>query len=169
MRTLIAVLLMGMATVAQAADKPLYRFVDDNGVVHYTDKPPSHNAKPMQPNKLGTLSTTTSARNSISLPSVPRFAVHFDTPTPGQVYHHDTKEIPVAFSVMPGLIKGFSLMLKVDGENAMKKPLRDIRSSVHDLGAGPHVLVAVLMNARGQELARSTPVKIHIKASPAQQ
>lgn len=163
MRILIAILLVCIAQVAQAADRPLYRFVDDNGVVHYTDKPPSKNAKPMQRNKLGRLALAPVARNSVNLPSVPRFAVHFDTPTPGQIYHDGAAEIPVAFSVMPGLISGFGLMLKVDGENVGKKPIREIRSSVRDLGAGPHILVAVLMNARGQELARSSPLKIHVR------
>lgn len=164
MRTFIAILLMCAAGLAQAADKPLYRFVDDKGVVHYTDKPPSKNAKPMQRDKLGKLTTApVAASSSVSLPAIPRFAVHFDTPTPGQVYHGDAAEIPVALSVMPGLIRGFGLMLKVDGENVGKKPLREIHSSLRDLGAGPHTIEAVLMNARGQELARSSPLKIQVQ------
>lgn len=163
MRVFVVILLMCTAGWVQAADKPLYRFVDDQGVAHYTDKPPSKNAKPMQRDKLGKLSTAPVTGSAVPLPAVPRFAVHFDTPTPGQVYHDDAPEIPVALSVMPGLINGFGLMLKVDGENAGKKPLREIRSSLHGLGAGPHTIEAVLMNARGQELARSGPLKIHIQ------
>lgn len=154
-------------TTVQAADKPLYRFVDENGVVHYTDKAPNKHAKPMQRNPLGNLTTTAPSKFNIALPSSPRFAVHFDTPTPGQVYRDITSPIAVSMSVMPGLIKGFSLMLKLNDENVSARPLHDIQTTLHNPGAGSHVVVAVLLNAKGQELARSAPLKIHIQPASA--
>lgn len=151
----------------QAADKPMYRFVDENGVVHYTDKAPSKHAKPMQRDPIGKLTTTAPSKFNIALPSSPRFAVHFDTPTPGQVYRDISSPIAVSMSVMPGLIKGFGLMLKLDGNNVSPHPLHDIQTTLHNPGAGSHVVVAVLLNAKGQELARSTPLKIQIQPPSA--
>jgi hypothetical protein len=155
------------AATVQAADKPLYRFADENGVVHYTDKAPSKQAKPMRRDSRGQLMTTAPSKFGIALPSSPRFAVHFDTPTPGQVYRDSSSPIAVSMSVMPGLIKGFGLMLKLNGENVTAKPLHDIQATLHNPGAGSHVVVAVLLNAKGQELARSTPLKIQIQPPSA--
>lgn len=154
---------------AHASDKPLYRYLDDQGVVHYSDKAPNKFIKPLALNRLGRPDKSNAPMGSAALPSTPRFAVHFDTPTPEQVYYTDEKSIPVSLSVMPGLIKGFGLILKVDGINVGKTPVRDIHTTLHDLGAGSHVIVAVLQNARGQELARSSPLKILIRTRTAEQ
>lgn len=166
MRHVWLISLLFVAT-AQAADKPMYRFVDENGVIHYTDKAPSKHAKPMQRDPIGNLTTTAPSKFNIALPSSPRFAVHFDTPTPGQVYRDISNPIPISMSVMPGLIKGFSLMLKLNDVNVSTQPLREIQTTLHNPGAGSHVMVAVLLNAKGQELARSTPLKIQIQSANA--
>jgi hypothetical protein len=155
------------AATVQAADKPMYRFVDANGVVHYTDQAPNKHVKPMKRDPLGQLSTSAPSKFNLALPSSPRYAVHFDTPTPGQVYRDVSTPIAVAVSVMPGLIKGFSLVLQLNGNTVSSPPLREIQTSLHNPGAGSHTVVAVLLNAKGQELARSAPLKIHIQPPSA--
>lgn len=141
---------------AAAADKPLYRYLDADGAVHYSDKPPNKSARPFNVKK-------NYSTQLLRLPTSPRFAVHFDTPTPGQTYRSNAP-IDIAMSVMPGLISRFALQLKVDGKNIAAAPLKDTRTTLSDLGAGAHTLVAVLLNAQGQEITRSGPLEIHVKA-----
>lgn len=163
MRKLLLIATLFVLT-AHAAEKPLYRFVDERGVTHYTDKAPNKHAKPLALGKFSGQHSAPAPRSNFAvLPNTPRFAVHFDTPTPEQIYYDETRPVTVALSVMPGLISGFGLMLKVNGENVSKTPLREINATLPDLGAGTHTVVAVLVNARGQELARSSPLKIHVR------
>lgn len=159
MRASLILLLSAVACGAMAAEQPLYRYLDPDGSVHYSDKPPSKNARPFNV-------TRSYSTQLLKLPSAPRFAVHFDTPTPGQTYRGNAP-IDVAMSVMPGLISSFRLLLKLDGETVVGQPLRETRTSLPNPGAGTHTLVAVLLNAKGQELTRSMPLKINIK-EPAQ-
>src|SRR5437870_12822824 len=50
--TLAALVALGLASLAGAQDKQLYRYADADGHVVYTDKPPPPSAKNVQPKKI---------------------------------------------------------------------------------------------------------------------
>jgi hypothetical protein len=166
MRALACIVLLLAATLAHAGDRPLYRYVDKNGGVHYTDRPPYKGAKPMV---LYNLQTPTAkhkwedAASAEIIRKAPRFAVQWTLPTPGQTYRETSPGIPVAVSVMPGLAKGFGLIFHVDGKAQNRAPLDDIQTTLHGIGAGKHELVAALISPEGKELVRSAAVSIQVK------
>jgi hypothetical protein len=96
-----------------------------------------------------------------------RFAVHWTLPSPGQSYASASEGLLVVVSVMPGLAKGFGINFQVDGKTQNSRPINDITSTLHGIGAGRHELVAILLNRNGAELARSVPISIEIKPALA--
>lgn len=169
MRALSCLLLLMMATAAMAGGK-LYRYVDPNGVVHFTDQPPTRGAKPMvldgarpetAKKKWDDPAAVEIIRKAI------RFAVHWTLPSPGQIYQEADPELLAVVSVMPGLSKGFGIHFYVDGSPQSSKPIKDIKTNLHGIGAGKHQLIAALISPDGRELARTTPITIEIKSTPA--
>ena len=165
MRLLAWLTLLLVSSSALADGKPLYRYTDKDGHAHYTDQPPFRGAKPMvlyNQNATTVKRKWADAAAAETIRKATRFAVHVNTPTPGQVYR-DASEVPVAVSVMPGLAKGFGLNFRVDDVAQYKRPVGEINTILHGLGAGKHALTAVLISPEGVELVRSTPVSIEIK------
>ncbi len=169
MRPLACLALLLCSTSAIADGSKLYRYVDPNGQVHFTDQPPTKGAKPL---------VLDSSRPAIAkkkwddaaaveiVSKATRFAVHWTLPSPGQTYASAQEGLLVVVSVMPGLAKGFGINFQVDGKNQSSRPIDDIKTTLHGIGAGKHELVAVLLNRNGTELARTIPISIEIKAAP---
>ncbi|PTU30396.1 hypothetical protein CJD38_15780 [Stenotrophobium rhamnosiphilum] len=169
MRVISCLLLLLLATTAMAGGK-LYRYVDPNGMVHFTDQPPTRGAKPMvldgsrpavSKKKWDDAASIEIVRNAT------RFAVHWTLPTPGQTFKEVDSNFLVVVSVMPGLAKGFGIHFYVDGKAQSTKPIPDIKATLHGIGAGKHELVAALISHEGKELARSKPINIEVKATLA--
>ncbi|MGH8444286.1 MAG: DUF4124 domain-containing protein [Solimonas sp.] len=163
MRGAIALLLWGLAAVA-AADEPVYRYVDPDGVVHYTDRAPDKNAKPI---RLAPVSGTTPARHKVfyspeALRQAARFAVRVESPTPGQRVAPGATPVIAAASVMPGLVRGFHLVYQVDGKAATAAPVDALSIPLEGLPAGDHELLVVLLDAQGREVARSEPSRFRV-------
>jgi len=166
MRAISCLLLLLLATTAMAGGK-LYRYVDPNGMVHFTDQPPTRGAKPMvldgsrpavAKKKWDDAASIEIVRNAT------RFAVHWTLPTPGQTFKEVDPNFLVVVSVMPGLSRGFGIHFYVDGKAQSTKPVPDIKATLHGIGAGKHELVAALINPEGKELARSKPINIEVRA-----
>lgn len=170
MRVLACLALLLIATTSAAADGgKLYRYVDPNGTVHFTDQPPTRGARPY---------VLDNSRPAIAkkrwddaaavevIRKATRFAVHWTLPSPGQTYNSAGEGLLVVVSVMPGLAKGLGINFQVDGKTQNPRPIDDIKTTLHGIGAGRHELVAILLNRGGVELARTMPISIEIKAAP---
>lgn len=165
-RALVCMLLLLMATTASAGK--LYRYVDANGTVHYTDRPPTRGAKPLILDGSRPAITKRKWDDPAALAIIrnaTRFAVKWRLPSPGQTYKDSNAPVLVVVSVMPGLVNDFGMLFYVNGRAQSSKPIKDIKANLHGIGAGRHQLVAALINHQGVEIARSKPVTIEIKAA----
>ena len=166
MRVLACTVLLMIAASAGAEDGKLYRYVDPSGVVHFTDQPPNRGAKPYVLDGSRPLTTKRRWNDAASLEIIRnavRFAVHWTLPSPGQSYPASTRDLLAVVSVMPGLAKGFGINFQVDGKTQNSRPIQDIHTTLHGIGAGEHELTAVLVSPSGQELARTKAISIEIK------
>lgn len=166
MRVLLGWLLLLCTASAFADGKAVYRYTDPSGHSHFTDQPPFRGAKPMvlyNQNAPTVKRKWADAQAAETIRKATRFAVHVNAPSPGQVYHDLAAGVPVAVSVMPGLAKGFGLSFRVDERAQNPRPLGEIHTVLHDIGAGKHSLTVVLLSPEGVELARSAPLSIEIK------
>lgn len=163
MRILLSLLLLSLPLSLSAQ---VYRYVDEKGVVHYSDKPPSKDAKPIVLPKLQTvpaLSVPASGAESSPPAAAPRsYKVTVTSPAPDQTYRDPGASITVAASVTPELAEGEALMFYVDGAPAGSAGSGSNGITLSGLERGEHSVAAAVVNAEGRELARSAPVRFHL-------
>lgn len=152
-KTLVAAVLLALAATA-AADE-VYRYVDADGIVHYSDRAPDRNARPLHFGPSSAAAKKLPKTYSLeALRQAARFSVRIESPTPGQRLAPGAQPTILAASVMPALVSGFRLVYQVDGKSISAAPV-DALSVPAALAPGAHELVVVLLDARGQEIARS--------------
>jgi hypothetical protein len=167
MRILILLLSLVLAPSAVAKDE-VYKWVDDKGVVHYTDKPPSENA---QPAKLPPLQTykggTAPDLRRYDKPAQngkPAGLAQVDLVTPGhdETFRGGERTVPVAVVVTPPLAADQRLIYMLDGKPA-STPTTDTSYAFTNVDRGSHTASAMLVDMAGNEIASSTSVTFHMK------
>lgn len=169
--TILSMFLLVFAASGMAEDK-VYRYTDANGVVHYTDKPPSKDAKPTKLPKLQTFGSAPPPSFDLSTakagpaPAAPEFSVAFDSPSPDQTYREPGSVVDVSVTVSPGLAEGFGILFYLDGVPLSDIPGPSTRFSVPGLERGSHSIEAAVVSPQGLEVARSS-ISVHMKPPTA--
>jgi len=163
--------LLAHAGDAAVAKKPeVYKWVDSKGVVHYTDKPPSQDAKPvalppLQTYKRGTVPDINkftppgSSGNPISSVG-PQIQVV--TPSREETFRGGERTVPVAVMVTPSLDPEQKLVYLLDGK-PMGQPTGDTSFALTGVERGAHTVTVNVVDGNGQEISRSTPVTFYMK------
>ncbi len=154
----------------------VYRHVDKDGVVHYTDKPPSKNAKPLDLPPIQVIgpieapqASRPSSRGSSSSSAVPRdLSVSIVSPTPDQTFRGDDRRLTVSVSLSAGLPEGFGLFYLLDGSPQNRAATRQQSYTLSEVERGEHLVSVILVNARGTEVSRAGPVIVHMKPPTVQ-
>lgn len=165
MQKLACLLLLLLATTVTAEDK-VYRYVDANGVIHYTDKPPSKGAKPVKLPKLQTFSGGTGAPapapDASPLPVAPQFSLAINSPTPDQTFRGTGTTVNVTVSILPALVSGYGLIYYLDGTPQNDTPITQTSHTLSGLERGSHDITVALVGPKGEEVARSS-VTVYMK------
>ncbi len=156
--------LLLLVPMGVCASDEIYRVVQPDGSIRYTDKAPDKRARPMQ---LGPASGTTPTKGRTfyspeALRVAARFAASMESPTPGQVVPAD--RVVAAASVMPGLVSGFRLVYWLNDRAITPEPVEDLSILLPPIEPGDHRLSVVVLNPQGQEVARSGEVSFRAKA-----
>jgi hypothetical protein len=173
MRILLVLLLL--VASAAVAKEEVYKWVDENGVVHYTDKPPSDNAAPA---KLPPLQTYKGG----SAPDLRKFdkgpqdgkpyagltQVQVVTPSHDETFRGGERTVPIAVVVTPSLREGQQLIYVVDGK-PQSLPTTDTSYALTNVDRGSHSVAVTVVDATGRELGRSGTVTFHMKPPIAKQ
>lgn len=162
---LIAILFLG--STAQAA--PVYRWVDENGQVNYSDRPgpgavmielstgaPSLDAGP---------STPTGQQRSME-PQTPAVAA-YDTlavlqPASRETLWGTAGRVEIAVGIFPDLQPRHSLALYLDGALA-ELGIHTTGFAIEDVPRGEHTVQAVVLDEADRELLRSAPVTFFVQ------
>lgn len=168
----IAISLIAASALAENDKDKVYRYTDDKGVVHYTDKPPSKDAKPAQLPKIQTFKSGQPPKgisfSDAPAANVPQFSIAFDSPSPDQTYREFGVAVDVSVNIMPGLIGGYGLMYRVDGEPLNDAPSFSTTMSLPGLERGSHVISVSLVDAKRREQAAAS-VTVHMKPPTVKQ
>jgi hypothetical protein len=183
MRTLLllAVLLPGLALgqepappanppPPQKARDQVYKWVDDKGVVHYTDKPPSDGARPttlppLQTYKGGTNPDLNRFDKPVAgKPAGAAQAALLDVVTPShdETFRGGERTVPVAVVVTPPLDADQRLIYMLNG-TPQNTPTSDTSFAFTNVDRGTHTASVVLVDAAGNTLATSSTVTFHMK------
>ena len=145
---------------ASAWSATVYKWVDDNGVTHYSDQP-NPKAQKLQisdAQTYGSQAATVTAPASAAVAPAPAAATPvcvIDTPGAGQVYL-DTFSITghVTLARMGG--EGSQTTLRMDGQDISGLLGPDGGFALSQVDRGDHTLILQVTNARGEVICQSS-------------
>lgn len=169
---LLVVSLASSLASSLAVASEVYRYVDKNGVVHYTDQPPNKTAKPVALPPLQVIGPT----EQIDLPppspsdvsAAPRLGVSIASPSPEETFRGDDRQLPVTVRLDQQLPTGYGLLYLLDGRPQNVKATRQPRFVLQNVERGEHLVSVAVVNAAGREVARTAPVIVHMKPPTVQ-
>jgi len=167
MRTLILLTLacLGFAAAA-AAPTDVYRWVDANGVVHYSDKPQNPGDKPVSLPHLQTYAPGAAPAGFVSPaddsgPAKPvKLSVSISSPAPDETIRDAEGKFTVTVAATPG--PGEGLIYYLDGTAQNQQPTPSTALLYSGVERGQHTVSAALVGGNGTELARSAAVTINM-------
>lgn len=158
--------------LSAASASGIYRTVDEDGNVLFTDQPPEDGA---EAERLGDInvgqSTEVRAREQDASPSAeaegnngPRYdGVEIVFPPAGEATRRVTGDVPVRVSLQPDAVElasGHRVRILVDGESAGEAPATEV--TVGPLIPGPHHLRAEVVTAAGETIVRSPEIRFYL-------
>jgi hypothetical protein len=170
MRTLLLAGLV-LAFSAQAADA-VYRWVDKEGVIHYSAQAPSRDSKPVELPALQTYSHKNGPQNAAFAPANAPAAVEpaaiikevrITSPVADEVFRDPQGLVPVAVSIVPAIPQDAGLVFYLDGSAKNSKPWVSTNYTLVGVERGEHSVAVALVDSKGKELMRSPPVTFHAK------
>ncbi len=170
---LLASALMGLATTGFAADTgtQVFRSVDAQGNVVFTDTP-SKNAKPVDIQAPSSVQAMPVAP-PVEAPAAPPQdssafngyqAMVITQPENGAGLNNGAGDVDVSVSLVPPLRTdlGHGLTITLDGKPVLQNSAR-MNVALNDVDRGEHTLEAFVVNANGQVVFQSAPVKFSLQ------
>ena len=174
MKTLGVLLILSL-TMTVEAEAALYRYVDEQGNVVYTDRPVP-GAEPVSPGAITVIPTTPKTQVEIELapPQSPPVSAKEDTgsvdyqlrivrPRPDQGVRANDGRVPVEVRVEPKPKAASSLVYQayLDGQ-PYGDPSRTLQWILEGVPRGTHTLTVAMLDEKGRELARSPAITFHV-------
>jgi hypothetical protein len=169
MRTASLTLLLStlLAASTWAAGATVYKWVDEKGVVHYSDQPHPNaqqlDVKSAQTYEAG--STPAASSSSSSAAPAARTGAYgtceLYRPENDEVFMN-TDTVVVKLRLDPALAPGDKVAIGIDGKRQTNQPTSGTDFSV-TVERGTHSVIAVIEDSAGKELCRSSPVTFHVR------
>ncbi|MBT8135629.1 MAG: DUF4124 domain-containing protein [Gammaproteobacteria bacterium] len=173
MRTIVLIFII--IASAATAETTLYRWVDEQGRVHYSDRPRAEaeqvqirepmsytERRPQAP----PADVPDAQRNVESTASFAGYnSVGVNSPTEDQVLWNIGGTLPVTLSVQPQLQQGHSIQVYFNGAQAADWPAASTSYTLENIYRGTHTLAVSIVDGSGNEIAVSEPVSFHVKQS----
>ncbi|HKK14217.1 MAG TPA: DUF4124 domain-containing protein [Gammaproteobacteria bacterium] len=166
------ILLLLIALVPAVAMATVYKYVDQDGNVVFTDQPhpdakkldlppvPTYSAPEGQPAQGAGPKQSAPEQGAADQGSgYQRFAIV--QPAGGATIRSNAGTVEVQLAVEPKLHKGDRIVVTVDGQ-ARWKPTTSTHISLPNLDRGEHQVAARIINGDGQEVASAGPVTIYL-------
>ncbi|MFZ5466077.1 MAG: DUF4124 domain-containing protein [Pseudomonadota bacterium] len=175
MRILLLPLLIALSLAAQAAE--VYRYVDEKGGVVFTDKPqkgaekvviePAPATSVVVPGLPAAVPATPAAQ-AVTKPGSEPFAgyeaLRITQPSPGEPLLSTVGDVDVSINLHPALRAdlGHGLTVLLDGVPVVQNTAR-MNLALSNIERGEHVLEAFVLDAAGQVLIQSAPVRFTLQ------
>lgn len=156
---LIAGLLASTAALPQA-----YRWVDENGIVHYSDRP-EPGAEEIQLPQSNTTTVRRYQRDEPEAPPPPAAQVGYQSlaissPASEETLWNIEGVLDVSLSVSPALLPGHRVRVYFDGESRI---VFGRTFQISDVWRGMHNLQAEVIDETGELMIRSQPVRFYVQ------
>lgn len=171
MRWILLALLCGWALGAQAED--IWRWVDENGVVHYSDRP-----------RPGAEKIELRGAQTYQAPAVPPSRdeapeetdedaatgytdLRLVSPADGETLWNIGGELPVQVAVEPSLAPSHRLRVYLDGRLREDSP-QATQFTLPEVYRGEHQLRAAIVDGQGREVASTAEITFYVQQASLQ-
>lgn len=165
-------LLFLLAVCAGSPATEVYRWVDEDGTVHYSDRPlPDTEPEIVDPLPLVDLgapvvvpASAGQKQDENTPPGTPDYDLAFTNLEDDATVWNDARRLPVNLSLQPLLAieRGHRLRLLMDG-GVRAGPGTDVYFILEGVDRGTHTLEGQVVNAAGEVLAATPRITIHHK------
>lgn len=162
MRFALIIFFTFFAVVAQSA---VYKWTDENGKVHYSDKPIENSE---------TVEFKSNTQNQIKLQipspivsdvetedSVPQYRINITSPSEEETIRDNEGNITIMATISPDLSTSHVLVLLMDGK-VMGPPQNSPIFSLKDIDRGEHEFEIKVVAQNGKQLASTSPRKVFL-------
>ncbi|HET9388775.1 MAG TPA: DUF4124 domain-containing protein [Steroidobacteraceae bacterium] len=162
--------LISAALFTTAAATTVYKWVDDNGVVHYSDQP-HENAQKVQLKAPQTYSAP-KIDEDVSSPTRPAQpgpaykSCQISQPTNDQMFTN-TATVTAGVNLQPAARPGDQLVVTLDGQRVPGVPPEGGPFTISPVDRGTHSLQAIVQDSRGQAVCQSQSVTFHVRQPSA--
>ncbi|MET0986403.1 MAG: DUF4124 domain-containing protein [Steroidobacteraceae bacterium] len=169
----ITLLLALTLAIPAFASQVVYKWVDPQGVTHYSDRPvPGAERVELRAGTTtvtpGTPPATTSSTNSRSAASGPAYRnVEIWKPSNDEVFFNVGGKVDVNVRVDPALLPGHTLSLYLDGRLVEGFAPGAEQFSLNEVYRGTHSVVAVITDQSGKRIAETPQVTFHVRQTSA--
>ena len=161
----ICLLLLSTSISAQEA----WRWVDDKGVVHFSDTPrPGAERVELQSAQGFAAPAVQDAPATAAAGDAEPFQyeqLEVASPIQDETLWNIETELSVRIAVAPSLRPGHALRLLVDGQSVTEEPVRATQFTVGGVYRGTHTATVTVVDQDGETLQQSDPVTFHVKQS----
>ena len=162
---MLRIVLLLSSLVCSAVFADVFKRVDANGRVHFSDRPGPDaeriEVKPVQavetPSPMGNV---TESRQGEKADAFKYETFSIDSPADGEGVRANDGNITVRMTIRPSLQRGHSIAISIDGDR-----LATGTSTVFELknlSRGTHSLEAAVVDDAGSEVSRTKPVSFHV-------
>lgn len=164
MRTTLFTLMFLGCTVATAAT--VYKWVDENGVTHFSDQP-HENAQKVElkaPQTFSAPKTTAPAQSTPPKPPAEKVyqSCSMSEPTNDQVFLN-TDTVSAGTSVQPSVRAGDTVVVTMDGAPVPGVPPSGGQFTISPVDRGEHSIQMVVKDSTGNTVCASSPVLFHVR------
>ncbi len=159
-------LLMLLIVVAPWGLADVYKTVDKDGRIIYTDKPQTENAQKIELRELNTVPGVQPVPQSTPIeslqtqPALASYKIDVISPRNDVIIPIGQRDLAIAIKIEPELQDGHLLVYFMDGELLEETASNNI--IVKDVPRGTHTLAVEAIDANGQSLGTSAPVSVSI-------
>jgi 2-oxoglutarate dehydrogenase complex dehydrogenase (E1) component-like enzyme len=159
--------LMLVAVSAMASTTPIYKWVDENGVTHYSDQP-HPGAQKIQVQEAQTYKAAVGPRTPSAPPprarsSAPAYsACVVSRPTSEEMFQN-TQTIPASVHVEPNLRPGDRVSVLLDGAPVMSDVQMDSEFALNSVYRGAHSLAVKIEDSAGAVVCQSASVPFNVR------
>ena len=171
MRWITVFLLMMLSAGAAAAE--VWRWVDENGVMHFSDRPhPGAERVELAPAQTFTAPALPPRRQPASREASESASaysrVSIVSPEAGEMFWNIGGQLTVQVALEPQLISGHELRIFLDGNRVEGVPQGPVQFTIGEVWRGEHTLRAAIFDAGGRELASSEAITFYVQQTSIQ-
>ncbi|MEO6079527.1 MAG: DUF4124 domain-containing protein [Steroidobacteraceae bacterium] len=166
MRQLTSFLLVALALPAIAAET--WRWKDERGVVHYSDRPVAGAQRidvvPASGAGTDTNTAPTSAPRRAEQPAAPfRYSSCIVAAPANDEVFNAVRSVSVSVQISPGLQSGHRMQVLLDGAVFAGWPAGALGHTLLDLDRGTHRLAVQVLDAGNQSLCTGPTISFHVR------